>query len=66
MSSRSLAIAVLALALVLAVGIICALITGFLSWVGGASPANAALRGGAALGGVLAIGIALLAALGTL
>ncbi len=64
--SRSPTITMLALALVAAVGIICALITGFLSWVGGSNPANAALRGGAAFGGVATLGIGLLVALGIL
>jgi uncharacterized membrane protein YqiK len=65
-SNQSSTPTLLALALILAVGIICALIVGFLSWVGGANPANAVLRGGGALGGALALGIALVAALGIL
>lgn len=59
-------VVVLALALVVAIGIICGLITGILSWAGGANMANSVLRGGASLGGVLVIGIALLTALNSL
>jgi hypothetical protein len=59
-------IVALALALVFAVGIICALITSILSWLGGANLANSMLRGGTSLGGVLLIGIGLLTALNVL
>ncbi|MGW1554678.1 hypothetical protein ACWCQX_50635, partial [Streptomyces sp. NPDC002346] len=48
------------------IGIICGLSTGILSWAGGANMANSVLRGGASLGGVLVIGIALLTALNSL
>ena len=63
---HSVAIAVLALALVGVIGINCALVAGFLSWQGGANPANAILKGGAAFGAALVIGIALLVALNVL
>ncbi len=56
----------LALALVISVAIICGLFASFLSWRGGANPPNAFLVGGAALGGTLALGITLLAALNVL
>lgn len=48
---------VLAVALIAAVALICGLVTGFLSWRGGATPPNAALRGFTAFGGALTIGI---------
>lgn len=53
----------LSLSLVAAIGVICGLLAGFLSWIGGSTPAHAALRGGAAFGGALGLGIALIAAL---
>ncbi|MBB5918825.1 hypothetical protein BJY24_007737 [Nocardia transvalensis] len=53
----------LSLCLVIAVGIICGMLAGFLSWIGGAKPANAALRGGAAFGGTVGLGVAVIAAL---
>lgn len=63
---HSSAVISLSLALITSVAIICGILTYLLSWIGGANPANAALRGGAALGGACAIGIALLAALNVL
>jgi hypothetical protein len=64
--NTSAVVAVLALALVGVLGINCGLVTGFLSWQGGANPANAILKGGTAFGATLVIGIALLAALNVL
>jgi hypothetical protein len=66
MPGHPVATTVLALALVGTLGINCAIIAGFLSWQGGADPANAILKGGAAFGATLVIGIALLAALNVL
>ncbi|WP_194818945.1 hypothetical protein [Nocardia sp. XZ_19_385] len=54
---------VLSLCLMVAVGIIVGQLAGFLSWAGGASVPHAVMRGGAACGGVLALGIAVIAAL---
>jgi hypothetical protein len=56
-------ITALALLLVGSVGLNCALLLGFMSWRGGATPPNAALRGAAAFGSVLGLGLALLLAL---
>lgn len=53
----------LAFALVFAVAIVSGLIAAILSAIGGTTPAHAALRGGAAFGAALAIGIAGIAAL---
>ena len=53
-------VVVLTLALIFSIGVNSALLTAFFSWRGGTNPAMAGLRGGAALGGTLLIGIALL------
>ncbi|MFG3524903.1 hypothetical protein ACGF5S_31920 [Nocardia nova] len=62
MKSNPLVLA-LSLCLVAAIGIICGMLTGFLSWIDGAKPATAALRGGAAFGGTVGLGVAVIAAL---
>ncbi|MFG3620821.1 hypothetical protein [Nocardia sp. NPDC047654] len=54
---------VLSLSLVVAIGVICGMLAGFLSWIGGTTPANAVLRGGAAFGGTVGLGVAVIAAL---
>ncbi|GAA1645466.1 hypothetical protein [Nocardia ninae] len=53
----------LSLSLITAIGVICGMLAGFLSWIGGTSPAHAVLRGGAAFGGAVGLGVGLLAAL---
>ncbi|MBF6548840.1 hypothetical protein [Nocardia brasiliensis] len=47
----------LAIGLIVMVSVVCGLVTAFLSWRGGAKPPNAALRGFAAFGGALTIGV---------
>ena len=54
---------VLSLCLTVAIGIICGMLAGFLSWIGGTTPAHAVLRGGAAFGATVGLGIGLIAAL---
>jgi hypothetical protein len=64
--SKHSVVTLLSLALVVVVAVNCALLTGFLSWRGGANPPNAILKGGAAFGGTLVVGLALLSALNVL
>jgi hypothetical protein len=56
-------IRLLVLALAVAISVVVALVAAMLAKVAGAHPAAAALRGGAAFAGTLALGVAILTAL---
>jgi len=63
MSDHSLIVRILSAGLSVSIGITVAVIAGFLSWLGGANPANAVMRGAAAFAGALGVVILLMTSL---